>query len=185
MTGLLLRLITATLLWAAMAGAAAADPMGQSEPSVDRPGGDYHSYKSDNLSQCATSCATVAQCRAYTYVPATGICWMKNIVPQRFANNCCTSGIKIMGAMEMGTDRPGSDLRPGFDVATPSSCERACRQDGNCRAYTFVKPGVQGPGARCWLKSTAPARVANSCCVSGVRLVNPARRQDLPATRID
>ncbi len=167
-------------------GAAAADSMGQSENAVDRPGGDYHSYNSGGLSQCSTSCGTIARCKAYTYVPSTGICWLKETVPPRIANGCCTSGVKVMGAMEMGTDRPGADIRPGFDVATVSSCERSCRLDATCKAYTFVKPGIQAASARCWLKHTTPARVANSCCVSGVRIANPpARRDSLPATRID
>lgn len=180
---------TAALAMAAIflvCGAAAADSMGQSENAVDRPGSDYHSYNSGGLSQCSTSCGTIDRCKAYTYVPSTGICWLKETVPPRIANGCCTSGVKMMGAMEMGIDRPGSDIGPGFDVATASSCERSCRLDAACKAYTFVKPGIQGPGAKCWLKTARPAKVPNSCCVSGERIAGPAtRRPDLPATRID
>jgi hypothetical protein len=157
---------------------AAASPMGQTEHAVDRPGGDYHSYQSGGVSQCSTSCGTVARCRAFTYVPSTGVCWMKDRVPPPVASACCQSGVKVMGAMEMGTDRPGADIRPGFEARTSSECERACRLDAQCLAYTFVKPGVQGPAAKCWLKNARPARVANPCCVSGVRLP-PVRR--LPA----
>lgn len=180
---------TAAIAMAAIfmvSGAAVADSMGQSENAVDRPGGDYHSYQSGGLSQCSTSCGTIARCKAYTYVPSTGVCWLKETVPPRIASGCCTSGVKMMGAMEMGVDRPGSDIRPGFDVATSSSCERSCRLDGACKAYTFVKPGIQGPSAKCWLKHAKPAKVANACCVSGVRIVDqPPRRTNSPATVID
>ncbi|MGE0668751.1 MAG: PAN domain-containing protein [Sphingomonadales bacterium] len=179
---------TAALAFAAVfmvCGAADADSMGQSENGFDRPGGDYHSYASGGLSQCSTSCGTIARCKAYTYVPSTGVCWLKETVPSRVASNCCTSGVKMMGAMEMGFDRPGSDIRPGFDVTTSSSCERSCRLDASCKAYTFVKPGIQGASAKCWLKHAKPARVANSCCVSGVRIFGQPPRRSPPATRID
>jgi hypothetical protein len=72
--------------------------------------------------------------------------------------------------VEMNIDRPGGDYR-NFDLSTASheSCRVACRGDARCKAYTYVKPGVQGPKARCWLKDTIPASRANDCCVSGVR----------------
>ncbi len=60
---------TAAIAMAAIfmvSGAAVADSMGQSENAVDRPGGDYHSYQSGGLSQCSTSCGTIARCKAYT-----------------------------------------------------------------------------------------------------------------------
>jgi hypothetical protein len=72
--------------------------------------------------------------------------------------------------IEMNTDRPGSDYR-NFDLSTGSheSCRVACRGDARCKAYTYVKPGVQGPKARCYLKDAIPESRANDCCVSGVR----------------
>ena len=72
---------------------------------------------------------------------------------------------------DVGVDRPGSDLRPGFELATPDPalCRQACEADPNCKAYTYVRPGFQGPKARCWLKSAVPAAVQNDCCISGVR----------------
>lgn len=70
---------------------------------------------------------------------------------------------------EPGTDRWGSDYK-GFDVAAdPALCRQACAGDANCKAYTYVKPGVQGPSARCYLKNPAPASKPNDCCVSGVK----------------
>jgi hypothetical protein len=71
---------------------------------------------------------------------------------------------------EYGTDRPGSD-RYSFDMARPEpkDCENVCLLDQSCRAWTFVRPGFQGPRARCWLKSQAPAPQDAFCCVSGVK----------------
>ena len=65
-------------------------------------------------------------------------------------------------------DRPGSDYA-SFDLGgtNPADCQNACLRDSRCKAWTFVKPGVQGPRARCWLKTAIPAPVANGCCVSG------------------
>jgi hypothetical protein len=72
--------------------------------------------------------------------------------------------------LEPNTNRPGLDFRD-FDLIqeVPELCRDACAADGMCVAYTYVKGGVQGPKARCWLKSVAPAPVPHDCCVSGVR----------------
>src|SRR5687768_13756085 len=70
--------------------------MSQTENFFDRPGCDYHHYQSvGGVSQCSSSCATNAQCLAFTYVVSTGTCWMKNSVPAWVANNCCHSGVKV------------------------------------------------------------------------------------------
>jgi hypothetical protein len=70
--------------------------------------------------------------------------------------------------MEPDVNRPGADYR-GFELMapSPSACQKACGEDGFCRAWTYMKPGIQGPSARCWLKNAAPPPVADSCCVSG------------------
>jgi hypothetical protein len=74
------------------------------------------------------------------------------------------------GSMEQDTDRTGSDIY-GFNVAQsdPSMCQTACTVNGQCAAWTYVKPGIQGPLPRCYLKSAAPAPARNSCCVSGAK----------------
>ncbi len=71
--------------------------------------------------------------------------------------------------VEINIDRPGNDYR-NFDLTTASneSCRAACTGDAKCKAYTYVKPGVQGPNARCWLKDNIPATRTSDCCVSGV-----------------
>ncbi len=71
---------------------------------------------------------------------------------------------------EPGIDRPGSDYR-NFTLANdqPGLCARQCEQERRCEAYTYVKPGIQGAQARCWLKHSVPQPVSNDCCVSGVK----------------
>jgi hypothetical protein len=73
-------------------------------------------------------------------------------------------------SMESNTNRRGQDYR-NFDLAQPRPelCQSECAGDAKCKAYTYVKPGLQGPKARCWLKSAVPNPQGDSCCVSGVK----------------
>lgn len=71
---------------------------------------------------------------------------------------------------QAGFDRPGGDyfsfiLRSG----DPAVCAARCDRDVRCRAWSFVYPATSGAPGTCWLKSQVPARVENSCCVSGVK----------------
>jgi hypothetical protein len=56
-----------------------------------------------------------------------------------------------------------------FDMANPQpdQCAQACNDDSQCKAFTFVKPGFQGPDGRCYLKYGVPDPVPNECCISG------------------
>lgn len=71
--------------------------------------------------------------------------------------------------MEPDTNRPGDDYT-SFDlvVPDPQACADVCREDEKCTAFTYVKPGIQGEQARCWLKSGIPDAHPDACCVSGV-----------------
>jgi len=72
---------------------------------------------------------------------------------------------------EPGIDRPGSDYR-SFDMeasAVPRQCQSECQREWpQCKAWTYVNAGVQGPTPRCWLKTAVPAGVAHSGTTSGV-----------------
>ena len=68
--------------------------------------------------------------------------------------------------MQFDTDLFGGDFT-GFNGSTPELCEIDCKSLGRCRAWTFVKAGVQSPQPRCNLKDVIPAATANACCVSG------------------
>ncbi|MFA6985075.1 MAG: PAN domain-containing protein [Arenimonas sp.] len=71
---------------------------------------------------------------------------------------------------EPGVDRMGGDYK-GFalSAADPQLCRQACASDAVCQAYTYVQPGVKGPEAMCFLKTSAAAASANACCSSGVK----------------
>ena len=71
---------------------------------------------------------------------------------------------------EENTDRPGLDIaRIELNTPDPLRCRRRCDDRGECRAWTYVRPGVQGPRAVCYLKSAAPPPKPSNCCVSGVK----------------
>ena len=94
---------------------------------------------------------------------------------------CATNSVQAQSSLEPGTDRAGSDYQ-GFPLrsADPAACQRRCDDDSACRAYTYVNPGVQGPQAMCYLKSSVPAASANACCTSGVK---PTARRPITMLR--
>jgi hypothetical protein len=75
-------------------------------------------------------------------------------------------------SMEQNTDRPGMNYKD-YDLssADPQICANDCANDPNCKAFTYVKPGVRGPNSvpECWLKNGVPNPVPGECCVSGVK----------------
>jgi hypothetical protein len=177
------------LLLAALAAAPAfAQPL---ERDSNRPGNDYTStdLPAPDPALCARACEQDARCRAFTYI-APGIqgpaarCWLKDGVPAAHPDRCCVSGVKGAPAagLEQDTDRPGANLRH-FDLPAtdPELCRAECQRDPACGAFTYVHPGVQGPRARCYLKSGAPAAVASRCCVSGLRGAPAAKTEEAPA----
>ena len=127
---------------------------------------------------------------------ANARCWLKSSVPGSRPEQCCLSGVKTAAAppppppappapppppgggawrapsanWEPRTDRPGSDYR-SFDLPSPRAelCRDACWREPQCRAFTYVNPGVQGANARCWLKNAVPAARPDGCCLSGVK----------------
>ena len=86
------------------------------------------------------------------------------------------------------TDMPGGDLRNGNNVPdavailppgelrplltpTPQSCADLCAQEFTCGSWTWVRPGVQGSLATCWIKNKPVPAIASPCCVSGPQAV--------------
>jgi hypothetical protein len=83
---------------------------------------------------------------------------------------------------EPNTNRPGGDFT-SFEMRrpVPAACAATCEGNPRCMAWTFVKPGIQGRRARCWLKGSIPAAVPDSCCVSGrTRLMQFPGKMKLP-----
>jgi hypothetical protein len=71
---------------------------------------------------------------------------------------------------EWNTDRPGQNLSSVLLVEDPGLCQARCDANSACKAWTFVKPGIQHPiRGRCWLKSAVPAARSSGCCTSGVK----------------
>ena len=82
-------------------------------------------------------------------------------------------GVAQISSVEQGIDRPGSDYH-NFQMSNPdvrigaTACRNECLKDQRCRAWTYVKAGIQGPMARCWMKQAAPSAARNQCCISGI-----------------
>lgn len=65
-------------------------------------------------------------------------------------------------------DYPGNNYKSFYmDKDFWPDCMSACENDPNCKAWTYVKPGYQGPKGRCYLKNAFPKAVFNKCCESG------------------
>ena len=122
------------------------------------------------------------------------ICCLKDSVPAPIKNDCCVSGVKkdrlsaretmqpsseAGGALpaeeqlEVGIDRPGSDLVCNFPVSSAGECSSMCQGKLACVSFTWVKAGhfPQPPfngNPICCLKDSIPAPIKNDCCVSGV-----------------
>jgi TPR repeat protein len=75
----------------------------------------------------------------------------------------------VTRAIDQDADRVGEDY-VGYNMANlqPDFCQQSCIDDRQCRAWTYVRPGTQGPQARCFLKKQVPALTQANCCVSGV-----------------
>lgn len=152
---------------------------GAYEDNVNRAGMDYTSVTlptGNTADDCFSLCYADAHCVAWTYVKA-GVqgssprCWLKATIPPARPDECCVSGRMQANNYMADYDRPGGDYT---NFAVPQSydalyCQRMCIADDICAAWSYVKKGIQGPEARCWLKKTAPLPVRNKCCTSGRR----------------
>jgi hypothetical protein len=67
-----------------------------------------------------------------------------------------------------GTNLPGHDY-DHFNAPSAFVCRNTCGGESRCQAYTWVKPGFQGPTGVCWFKDSLPNIVKDACCDSGPR----------------
>ena len=145
---------------------------------------------------CAEACARETRCKAWTYVKP-GVqgekakCWLKDKIPPPSPDENCVSGVKGKRSgvggnadtssgssgtgtqtylLERDTNRFGEDYKD-LDLASPEPrfCAEACAREARCKAWTYVKPGVQGEKAKCWLKAKVPPPSPDENCVSGVK----------------
>jgi hypothetical protein len=166
-------------------------PVQAMEQNTDRPGQNYRNFDLDtpDPTQCRNACLEEGGCKAWTYVkPGTqgpkARCWLKTGVPAATTNSCCVSGVKRAPAPETGAnvdtttkiiwhygDRPGGNYK-SFDVEEDNAlaCDEACNKDERCRSWVYVRPGYQGPKARCWLKDSVPPMVSDMCCKTSVKV---------------
>jgi len=66
-------------------------------------------------------------------------------------------------------DMPGDRGGVAHYIDNAVACERLCDGQQQCRGWTWVKPGVQGPQAVCWIKSELKSTMRSDCCISGYR----------------
>jgi PAN domain len=149
----------------------------------DRRGGDYAGFpvRSGDPAICAARCDREARCRAWSFNFPAGErpaqCWLKSQVPPRIEDSGSASGVRGAGVIEprhgtreFAVDRAGGDLH-NFDVAADpagETCKTACDGEPRCRAWTYVRPGYQGPNAHCYLKDRVMPPRHRPCCISGV-----------------
>jgi hypothetical protein len=149
---------------------------------TDLPGSDYRSFPAPDARTCRNSCGGEERCQAYTWVKPgyqgpNGICYLKHSEPEIVSNPCCDSGPRrFIEARNLGYEdkinRAGSDFT-NFETLGGSrdweQCRQACLDNGICRSWTYVRPGIQGPKGRCWLKNAVAAPSTDVNTVSGVK----------------
>lgn len=163
----------------------AAPGEGRGQAGFDRPGGDYSNapVRSGDPRACAQRCERDNRCRAWSFsYPRTtardATCWLKSTVTPAKEDSCCISGVRgaaviepASGSLEYSIDRYGGDYK-SLDVAADSTgevCAKLCREDGKCRAFTYLRPGYGGAAqARCFLKDRITKPRRKPCCISGV-----------------
>ncbi len=161
------------------------------ETNVDRPGMNYRSFvmKEARPELCREACRTESnRCKSFTYMrpgrkSAEPMCVLKSGVPAPVPDPESDSGVNpsttrqyttVGTSLELDIDRGGQDYRT-FEMqdARPEVCREACFNESNrCKSFTYVKPGFQGPNARCYLKSGIPSPTLNSNAISGTTLSN-------------
>jgi hypothetical protein len=64
------------------------------EWNSDRRGGDYRDFRTDRLSLCQEACRDESRCRAYTFDPREGVCYLKDRVGPPFSISGRVTGYK-------------------------------------------------------------------------------------------
>jgi hypothetical protein len=135
---------------------------------------------------CQAACRAETHCVAWAFTAmkpneTAAHCSLKPVIPQLFADPCCSSGVErvpepelrvppeipstVTGALT-GVELDGGTYR-NFGNATIEGCQSACRADSQCMAWDYARPGIFGSDARCFLKNKAPMQVQSTCCVAG------------------
>ena len=148
-------MLRACVVTLAFLAAAIATRPALAQANFDRPGGDYLSTPvlSGDPAECALVCERDRRCRAWSFNYPTdltnrAVCWLKSNVPARVQSDCCVSGIRGAGVVELRNEATETSIdRFGGDA-----CKAACAADNKCRAWTYARPGYAGKEAHCFLK---------------------------------
>ena len=170
----------------AVAGLPLGTKLGDAMTNVALRGSNYRVAESADSPACQAACRAETRCVAWTYVQqkaneTTAHCAFKAVIPQKFTDACCTSGVERVPDPELRVPPPipssvtgavaGVELEGGsyryFPDATIEGCQAACRADNQCMAWDYVRPGIFATDARCFLKNKMSMEVQSPCCVAG------------------
>ena len=129
------------------------------EPGIDRPGLDYRTQAAASATDCQSICTQDVACRSFSFVPGTGMCWLKSAVAEAWPNAHVISGLPA----SIGTfDRAGGDYA-SYTAMSAEVCQADCASAGGlCQAFTYVTST-----STCWLKSSIPGTSPCSTCRTG------------------
>ncbi|HEX2224398.1 MAG TPA: PAN/Apple domain-containing protein, partial [Thermoanaerobaculia bacterium] len=138
------------------------------ETGQDRRGNDYDSFRVRDLNDCQRECRQSDRCRAYTFIRSSRECFLKDRVNSAQRNGDAVTGYKTDSpggrlTEEVGLDRKGNDYSD-FRVRDLEDCQRECRQDGRCQAYTYIRGSRQ-----CYLKDRINSAQRNGDAVTGYK----------------
>jgi len=77
--------------------------------------------------------------------------------------------IPLPPVIRQGVNFPGMDIA-GSDTPNDGGtiCLQSCQANTQCRAFSWVRPGMQGPNAKCWLKGGVPVGQPDPNVNSGI-----------------
>lgn len=147
------------------------------EKGFDRPGAEFMSAPVPTLDHCRTLCfdhgsvdlSAAQRCLAYTFRASTKMCSLKNATPAPVPDADAVSGLHVIVKFgDNGVSYPENNIRGAdFDTRNPVECQDKCRGDKSCRAWTWMKPGMETVSGHCHLKDSVPLGKRDNCCVSG------------------
>jgi hypothetical protein len=162
--------------------------LGEMMSNVTFKGSLYHVGEIADPPACQAACRADTHCAVWTYThPAStggpAHCSLKAVIPAQFPDSCCISAVERLPPPELREPPPVpagmTDVLPGIELeggtyryfggndATPDGCQAACRADGQCLAWDYVRPGVISSDARCFLKNKVSMEVHSPCCIAG------------------
>jgi hypothetical protein len=131
------------------------------EFGIDRGGNDITLVTVSSANACKTTCTKNVDCRAFSFSPSSGGCWLKRGVMTPSFSADRVSGIP--DRFVAGFDTPGNDLS-NFPSTKADECANACAMNPSCNAFT-----LNLGNNFCYLKSAVGTWSANANCTSGVR----------------